>query len=86
MTQYTIKKGIKMFGDAGVDAVLKEMKQLHDRKVLEPRSPSQLSERERHQALHYLMFLKKKRCGKIKGCGCADGCKQREYLSKEDVS
>jgi Reverse transcriptase (RNA-dependent DNA polymerase) len=32
------------------------------------------------------MFLKKKRCGKIKGRGFADGRKQREYLSKEDVS
>jgi Reverse transcriptase (RNA-dependent DNA polymerase) len=86
MTQYTMKKGIKMFGDDGVDVALKEMKQLHDPKVLEPRSPSQLSERERHQALHYLMLLKKKRCGKNKGLGCADGRKQRAYLSKEDVS
>jgi Reverse transcriptase (RNA-dependent DNA polymerase) len=32
------------------------------------------------------MFLKKKRCGKIKGRGCADGRKQREYTSKEDAS
>jgi hypothetical protein len=39
-----------MFGDAEVDAVLKEMKQLHESKVLEPRSPPQLSARERHQA------------------------------------
>jgi hypothetical protein len=32
------------------------------------------------------MFLKQKRSGKIKGRGCADGRKQREYLSKEEVS
>jgi len=86
MTQYTLKKGIQMFGEAGVDAVLKELKQLHDRKVLEPQSSSQLTTKERQRALHYLMFLKKKRCGKIKGQGCADGRKQREYLNKEDVS
>ena len=30
------------------------------------------------------MFLKKKRCGTIKGCGCADGWKQRAYITKED--
>ena len=30
------------------------------------------------------MFLKRKRCGKIKGCGCADGRKQRAYIAKED--
>ena len=30
------------------------------------------------------MFLKHKRCGKIKGRGCADGRKQRAYITKED--
>ena len=30
------------------------------------------------------MFLKKKRCGTIKGHGCADGCKQRAYITKEE--
>jgi len=30
------------------------------------------------------MFLKKKRFGKIKGRGCADGRKQREHTNKED--
>ena len=30
-----------------------------------------------------MMFLKKKRCGKIKGQGCADGRKQRAYITKE---
>ena len=29
------------------------------------------------------MFLKKKRCGKIKGQGCADGHKQWAYITKE---
>ena len=32
------------------------------------------------------MFLKQKRCGKIKERGCADGWKQRIYKSKEEVS
>ena len=32
------------------------------------------------------MFLKRKRCGKIKGRGCADGRKQREFISKEEAS
>ena len=31
------------------------------------------------------MFLTKKRCGRIKGRGCADGRKQRVYTSKEDA-
>jgi hypothetical protein len=86
MTQHTLKKGIKLFGQAGIEAVLKELQQLHDRRVLEPKHADALSYHERKGALQYLMFLKQKRSGKIKGRGCADGRKQREYLSKEEVS
>ena len=32
------------------------------------------------------MFLKRKRCGTMKGRGCADGRPQREYISKEESS
>jgi hypothetical protein len=34
MTQYSVKKGLKVFGEAGVEAVLQELQQLHDRKVI----------------------------------------------------
>ncbi len=86
MTQMNLKKGIKEFGQAGVDAVLKELKQLHDRKVVEPRHATTLSGEEKRDALQYLMFLKEKRNGDIKGRGCADGRKQRKYIRKEDAS
>jgi hypothetical protein len=81
-----MKKGIKLFGDAGVDAVLKELQQLHDRNVLEPISSKDLSPAEKKAALQYLMFLKQKRNGTIKGRGCADGRKQQDYITKEDAS
>jgi hypothetical protein len=32
------------------------------------------------------MFLKRKRCGKIKGRGCADGRPQRAYIPREDTT
>ena len=32
------------------------------------------------------MFIKKKRCGRIKTRGCADSRKQRTYIPKEDAS
>ena len=86
MTQYSMKKGIAEFGEDGVEAVLSELKQLHDRKVLEPKAAGDLTREEKRAALHYLMFLKKKRCGRIKGRGCADGRKQRIYTTKEDAS
>jgi hypothetical protein len=86
MTQHNLKCGLKEFGEDGVNAVLKELQQLHNRKVLEPKDPASLSPDEKKNALQYLMFLKKKRSGVIKGRGCADGRKQRLYTSKEEAS
>ena len=46
----------------------------------------ELTPEQRSEALGYLMFLKRKRCGKVKGRGCADGRKQRAYISKEEAA
>ena len=86
MTQHNVRKGLKIFGDAGVEAVLKELTQLHDRRVLKPKIANELSNEERKEALQYLMFLKEKRDGTIKGRGCADGRKQRLHTTKEEAS
>jgi hypothetical protein len=40
LTQHNMRKGIELFGDDGVNAVLKELKQLHDRQVFETKDPS----------------------------------------------
>jgi Reverse transcriptase (RNA-dependent DNA polymerase) len=85
-TQVSMKRGLKMFGDKGREAVEAELHQLHDRKVMEPVHAESLSPEEKKKALQYLMFLKEKRCGKIKGRGCADGRKQRLYTAKEEAS
>ena len=86
LTQHHVSKGLKVFGDQGVQAVLKEIRQLHDRMVIDPTDSKLLTREEKEASLQYLMFLKEKRCGKIKGRGCADGRKQRVYMSKEDSS
>ena len=67
LTQYTMERELKEFGEDGVQAVAKEMKQLHDREVIEPTKASDMTRDEKRRALRYLMFLKKKRCGRIKG-------------------
>jgi hypothetical protein len=85
-TQLSMKRGLTEYGEAGVQAVLKELLQLHDRGVLEPKQAQQLTREEKQAALQYLMFLKKKRNGIIKGRGCADGRKQRAYTTKEEAS
>jgi hypothetical protein len=85
LTQYTVKKGLQVFGEAGAKAVIKEMKQLDQLKVIEPKQASMLTRAEKKASLEYLMFLKQKRCGRIKGRGCADGRKQRVYMTKEET-
>ena len=86
LTQYTLKKGLQVFGPKGTEAVFSEMKQLHDRKVCEPINEKDLSREQKSKALGYLMFLKQKRCGRIKGRGCADGQKQRVWTTKEEAT
>ena len=82
--QMSMRKGLKVFGEPGYATVKKEMQQLHDRKVMQPVNRKDLSHSQKKEALGYLMFLKKKRCGAIKGRGCADGRKQRAYITKEE--
>ena len=82
--QMSLKAGLRTFGNDGMKAVEKEMRQLHDRDVMKPVYKKSLTHEQRKEALAYLMFLKRKRCGKIKGRGCADGRKQRAYITKED--
>ena len=86
LTQYTLKKGLQVFGPPGVEAVYKELQQLHERKVGKPRDASARSPMQKKNALGYLMFLKQKRTGQIKGRGSADGCKQRLHTPKDDAS
>ena len=84
--QMNAKTGLKHFGEAGAEAIMKELEQLLYRKVMRGRKANTLTKEEKKSALTYLMFLKEKRCGKIKGRGCADGRKQRLYKSKEETS
>ena len=85
LTQVGMKKGIKLWGEEGVAANIKEMKQFHDKGVVEPLKPSDISDDIRKKALGYLMFFLKKRNGIIKGRGCADGRPQRVHKSKEET-
>jgi hypothetical protein len=86
MTQYNMKQGIKQFGEKGMEALMTELRQLDLRRVLEPMNATALSDEEKRMALNYLMFLNEKRDGVIKGRGCADGCKQRAFIEKEQAS
>ena len=62
------------------------MKQLHMRDTFRPRHWKDTSPEQRAAILESHLFLKKKRCGKIKGRAVAGGNKQRDFISKEDAS
>ena len=62
------------------------MKQLNDLNVVSPCDPSKITRQEVKRALNYLMFLKRKSSGHLKGRGCADGRPQREFISRDEAS
>ena len=70
--QYSLKKGMELFGDRAGKATLKEMQQLHDMDTYMPVDPKTLSPEEKCKALSALFFITEKQDGSIKGrkvCG-----------------
>ena len=84
--QMTAKKGLKRFKEAGAQAIMNELEQIVYRRVMRGKHAHELTREDKRAALRYLMFLKQKRCGKIKARGCADGRKQRLYKTKEETT
>jgi hypothetical protein len=85
--QYGFNQGLKEFGTLGYEATVKELDDnLLGMGAVKMLKPSEINRDIRYEALNYLMFLKRKRRGKIKARGCADGRPQREYISKDKSS
>jgi hypothetical protein len=78
---------LTVFGGPGYDATVKGLDEnLIGRDVIQMLEPSSVTYDMFTMSLSYLMFLKRKRCGKIKARGCADGRSQREYITKAESS
>ena len=85
--QISAKKGLQVFRNDGASALMKELHQIVTMKVMSGCNAHELSKEQKQRALQYLMFLKEKRCGRIKGRGCADGRKQRlENQGRDNLS
>ena len=84
LTQVSMRKGLKIFGNRVDKAVESEMKQLHEMGVLEP--VGKLLWEEKSGAFGYLIYLKEKSDGGIKGRGCANGRKYRRYIPKSEAA
>ena len=82
MTQLGANAGVRRWGDRAMTAIVKEIKQIHDMQVI---VPIHATPQQRRESLQYLMFLKEKRTGDIKGRGCADGRLQRRTMAKGEA-
>jgi hypothetical protein len=85
MVQYNLKPGLRKFGSRGEEAAVKELSQLHIMDMWTWMETSKLSCEQRMHALSWLLFLKEKRTGDIKGQACINGTPQRAYIPKEDA-
>ena len=86
MMQVSLKKGIKLYGDDAQVGLQDEFSQLHTMKTFIPNHAHELSNTQQKKALKMLMFIKQKRCSKIKGRGVVDGRSQRAYILKDAAS
>src|SRR5210317_1129567 len=62
------------------------MEQLHMRDTFKPVLPSNLAPEKKKEVLEFIMLLKQKRDGTIKGIYCADGRKKRKFIKKEEAA
>ena len=86
MAQLSMKAAIKKWGEQAKFAISKEMKQMHWRNSYKPRHWHSLSKKQKEQVLESHIFVEQKRDGTIKARKVIGGNKQRDYITKEDVS
>ena len=65
--QMPVQKGIELFGERAILAILQELGQIDDKGVVKPMKPNTLTAEEKWKALHAITMIKEKRCGRIKG-------------------
>ena len=69
-----------------MEALLSEFGQIHKYDTFDPQYMDKLPAEAKREALSLITMIKEKRDGKVKARACADGRKQRRYISKEDVA
>ena len=85
LSHYHLSKLLKFFSEPGVSVVLKYIKKLHNKMVMDPKNVDDMSKGQKKTDLQHLMFLNQKTCGKTNGRSCANRRNQRKYLTKDDT-
>ena len=85
---FSVRTGLKRFGDRGEKAVSKDLTQLKKMHKYDPVDPKEFTNKQRMDAFNSIMFLIDKRNGDVKARSCSDGIKQRnqENYRKEDYT
>jgi hypothetical protein len=86
MTTLSVQQGLKELGTEAIISMMKELDQLHTKGVFLPVYYHLLTPKQKVKVLRSLMFLKRKRCGKIKSRFVADGSKQKREECIIDIS
>ncbi len=86
MAQLSMKAAIKKWGEQVKFAISKEMKQLYWHNSYKPRHWHVLTKKQKEQILESHIFIEEKRNGTIKARKVIGCNKQRDYITKEDVS
>jgi hypothetical protein len=84
--QYMLQKGLKVFGNKGHEASMKEIDQLHKRTCFAPLKVKEMKPSKRKKAQIALMFLTEKRDKSVKGRMVYNRKPTREWLSQEDAA
>jgi hypothetical protein len=80
--QYSVNKGIHLFGDWARESVSKELQQLHNYMTYMPVYAHKLTPEQRCEALNLLIFITEKIYGRIKSRACVDGSAHRARAEK----
>ena len=88
-TQMSAHKGIKLFSQKAIAAMMKILKQLNDgvipgNPVIKPIPFEELTAKDKKESLEAVNLIAQKRSGKIKGRTCANGRKQQKYLRDDE--
>ena len=86
MAQLSFKAAIKKWGEVTEQAITVEMNQLHWRNSYKPMHWHELTKAQKERSLESHIFVEEKRDGKIKATKAVGGNKQRDFITKEDVS
>jgi hypothetical protein len=82
---YSLKSGLKKFGECGETAATSEMHQPHERAMFEPIRVDDMTQVKRKRAMESLIFFVKKCIGRVKARMCANGSTQHAYMERDDV-